>query len=97
MKLLGALLCVGGMMVVSLLKGQLLHLWPTNLLGYSHAQAPASNAAAHHDMLMGTFLLCGSSLSYAVYFIVQVLPPQTSSEIDFVLLFYLLTSSHLLL
>ncbi|CAN6208266.1 unnamed protein product [Urochloa humidicola] len=71
MKVLGSLLCVGGMLVVSLLKGKLLHLWPTNLLGYSHAQAPASNAGSHQDVVVGTLLLCGSSLSYALYYIVQ--------------------------
>nr|XP_034583864.1 WAT1-related protein At1g25270-like isoform X1 [Setaria viridis] len=70
MKLLGALLCVGGTMLVSLLKGPPLHLWPTNLLGYS--QAPAANATgAHHNMVVGTLWLCGSCMSYALYFIVQ--------------------------
>ena len=76
MKLLGALLCVGGTMLVSLLKGPLLHLWPTNLLGYS--QAPAANATgAHHNMVVGTLWLCGSCMSYALYFIVQVIQTAT--------------------
>lgn len=72
MKLLGALLCVGGTMVVSLLKGRLLHLWPTNLLKYSGIHDPASSASTHHNLVAGTLLLCGSSFSYAIYFIVQV-------------------------
>ncbi|KAL6606477.1 hypothetical protein ACP70R_042130 [Stipagrostis hirtigluma subsp. patula] len=71
MKLLGALICVGGTMVVSLIKGQLLHLWPTHLLKYAHAPAPASSAVAHHNMVAGTLFLCGSCLSYAMWFIVQ--------------------------
>lgn len=76
MKLLGALLCVGGTMLVSLLKGPPLHLWPTNLLGYS--QAPAANATgAHHNMVVGTLWLCGSCMSYALYFIVQVIQTAT--------------------
>jgi hypothetical protein len=61
------MMCMGGMMVVTLLKGPLLHMWPTNLLRYSHTQAPA-----HYDMVVGTFLLCGSCLIYAQYFVVQI-------------------------
>ncbi|CAL5036268.1 unnamed protein product [Urochloa decumbens] len=64
MKLLGALTCVGGTMTVSLLKGRLLHLWPAHG-GY----APA--ATSDHDMVAGTIFLCGSCLSFALWFIVQ--------------------------
>jgi len=71
LKVLGALTCVGGTMIVSLLKGHLLHLWPAHLLKTSHAGAPASGGH-HHDMLTGTLFLCGSCLSYALWFIVQV-------------------------
>ncbi|TVU45012.1 hypothetical protein EJB05_04480 [Eragrostis curvula] len=74
MKLLGTLLCGGGgggggAMMVSLLKGPLLHMWPTNLLRYAHTQD--NTAGAHHNMVAGTLWLCGSCLSYALYFIVQ--------------------------
>ncbi|CAL5045228.1 unnamed protein product [Urochloa decumbens] len=41
MKLLGALTCMGGAIMVNLLRGRLLHLWPTHLLKYSHT-APAA-------------------------------------------------------
>ncbi|KAK8454607.1 hypothetical protein SEVIR_4G005500v4 [Setaria viridis] len=69
MMLVGTLTCVGGTMIVSLLKGRLLHL-PTHLLKSSHGGAPASGA--HHDgMVAGTLFLCGSCLSYALWFIVQ--------------------------
>ncbi|GJM89786.1 hypothetical protein PR202_ga06006 [Eleusine coracana subsp. coracana] len=71
MKLLGTLLCVGGTMVVSLLKGHLLHLWPTGILRISNAQSSASPAAAHHGMVTGTLFLCGSCLSYALWVNVQ--------------------------
>jgi len=71
MKLLGALLCVGGTMMVSLLRGPELHMWRTNLLRHAHDQAPANTAGAPHDMVVGTFWLCGSCVSYALYFIVQ--------------------------
>lgn len=71
LKVLGALTCVGGTMIVSLLKGHLLHLWPTHLLKTSHAGVPASGGH-HRDMLTGTLFLCGSCLSYALWFIVQV-------------------------
>nr|CAB3469195.1 unnamed protein product [Digitaria exilis] len=71
MKLLGALTCVGGTMIVSLLKGRLLHLWPTHLLNYSHGDTPAATGGHHHDMVAGTLFLCGSCLSYALWFIIQ--------------------------
>jgi len=73
---LGAVLCVGGTMVVSLLKGPLLHLWPRTL---ADAEAPAAAASpgggsshSHHGMVTGTLFLCGSCLSYALWLIVQV-------------------------
>jgi hypothetical protein len=72
MILMGALLCVGGTMMVSLLKGTQLHLWPANLLK-SHTREPVNPASPHQDMVAGTLWLCGSCLSYAIYFIVQVL------------------------
>jgi hypothetical protein len=73
LKVLGALTCVGGTMVVSLLKGHLLHLWPTHLLKASRAAgAPAASGGRHRDMLTGTLFLCGSCLGYALWFIVQV-------------------------
>ncbi|CAL5083626.1 unnamed protein product [Urochloa decumbens] len=70
MKLLGTLMCVCGAMVVSLFKGRRLHLWATCLLR-SHVAATRSPADLHHGMLAGTLFLCGSCLSYALWFIVQ--------------------------
>ncbi|TKW35451.1 hypothetical protein SEVIR_2G373300v4 [Setaria viridis] len=69
MKLLGTLLCVCGAMVVSLFKGRRLHLWATRLL---RSQAAATSPTGlHHGMVAGTLFLCGSCLSYALWFIVQ--------------------------
>lgn len=76
MKLLGTAMCVGGTMVVTLVKGHRLHLWPIHLLRSFHAQpAPASSStttSVHHDMVAGTLFLCTSCLCYALWFIVQV-------------------------
>ncbi|KAK3140580.1 hypothetical protein QOZ80_5AG0402870 [Eleusine coracana subsp. coracana] len=74
MKLLGTAICVGGTMVVTLVKGQRLHLWPTHLLKSSNAQPSlaSSSTSVHHDMVAGTVLLCASCLCYALWFIVQV-------------------------
>ncbi|KAK3127467.1 hypothetical protein QOZ80_7AG0573750 [Eleusine coracana subsp. coracana] len=76
MKLLGTLVCACGAMLVSMFKGRLLHLWPTHLLRYSHAQQTASTASAasgefHYGMAGGTVFLCGSCLSYGLWFVVQ--------------------------
>uniref|UniRef100_A0ACD5T9T0 Uncharacterized protein n=3 Tax=Avena sativa TaxID=4498 RepID=A0ACD5T9T0_AVESA len=70
MKVLGTAICVGGTMVISMYKGKLLHLWPTHLLK-PHLQA-ASPIHDHHNMLIGTLFLAGSTLSYAFWFIIQV-------------------------
>ncbi|CAN6192132.1 unnamed protein product [Urochloa humidicola] len=74
MKLLGALTCVGGTMIVSLLKGRLLHLWPTHLLkikpSHSGYAPPAIISTPRHEVA-GTLFLCGSCLSFALWFIVQ--------------------------
>ncbi|TVU12979.1 hypothetical protein EJB05_46646, partial [Eragrostis curvula] len=69
MKVLGAITCVGGTMMVSLLRCRLLHLWPTHPLP-RHEAAPAASSA-HQDMVAGTLFLCGSCLSYALWFTVQ--------------------------
>ncbi|TVU38297.1 hypothetical protein EJB05_11659, partial [Eragrostis curvula] len=71
MKLLGTVVCVGGAMVVSMFKGRLLHLWSTNLLRYSQAASAESPNGLHHDMAIGTLFLCGSCLSYGLWFAVQ--------------------------
>uniref|UniRef100_A0A0E0PL94 WAT1-related protein n=1 Tax=Oryza rufipogon TaxID=4529 RepID=A0A0E0PL94_ORYRU len=76
MKVLGTVLSVSGTMVVSLFRGQLLHLWPTHLLRLgSHAAAVAppssSSSSPAGTTISGTLLLCGSCLSYALWFIVQ--------------------------
>uniref|UniRef100_A0A0D3G6I9 WAT1-related protein n=1 Tax=Oryza barthii TaxID=65489 RepID=A0A0D3G6I9_9ORYZ len=76
MKVLGTVLSVSGTMVVSLFRGQLLHLWPTHLLRLgSHAAAAAppssSSSSPAGTTISGTLLLCGSCLSYALWFIVQ--------------------------
>ncbi|XP_024318079.1 WAT1-related protein At5g07050-like [Brachypodium distachyon] len=69
-KLMGAVVCVGGTMLLSLFKWKLLHLWPTHLLK-SHDHANAAPASPHRHMIIGTLFLCGSCLSYAVGFSVQ--------------------------
>ncbi|GJN32816.1 hypothetical protein PR202_gb21347 [Eleusine coracana subsp. coracana] len=76
MKLLGTLVCVCGAMIVSMFKGRLLHLWPTHLLRYSHGAQAASTASSasnglHFGMAGGTVFLCGSCLSYGLWFVVQ--------------------------
>jgi hypothetical protein len=70
MKVLGTAICVGGTMVISMYKGKLLHLWPTHLLK-PHLQAIGA-VRDHHNMLLGTLFLAGSTLSYAFWFIIQV-------------------------
>ncbi|XP_006658516.1 WAT1-related protein At1g09380-like isoform X2 [Oryza brachyantha] len=72
-KVIGTVICVGGTMVISLYKGKLLHLWPTHLLtpAQLHSVGGGGGSPDHHGMLVGTLFLCGSCLSYALWFIVQ--------------------------
>ncbi|KAG8059335.1 hypothetical protein GUJ93_ZPchr0002g25212 [Zizania palustris] len=75
MKVIGTAICVGGTMVITLYKGKLLHLWPTHLLTQAQLKAIGSDASSspgNHNMLVGTLFLCGSCLSYAFWFIIQV-------------------------
>lgn len=73
MKVIGAAICVGGTMVISMYRGKLLHLWPTHLLKPQlQAVGAVSSAPDHHNMLIGTLFLAGSCLSYAFWFIIQV-------------------------
>ncbi|VAH81237.1 unnamed protein product [Triticum turgidum subsp. durum] len=73
MKVIGAAICVGGTMVISMYKGKLLHLWPTHLLKPQlQSVGAASSVPDHHNMLIGTLFLAGSCLSYAFWFIIQV-------------------------
>jgi hypothetical protein len=65
----GTLICVGGTLVISLYKGKVLHLWPTNIIGYHPNQA--GPAFGHHHT-RGTILLVISCLSLAVWYTVQV-------------------------
>ncbi|XP_037428328.1 WAT1-related protein At5g64700-like isoform X1 [Triticum dicoccoides] len=67
-KVVGTLVCVGGTLVISLYKGKVLHLWPTNIIGYHPKQA---GAAFGHHHVRGTILLITSSLSLAVWYTVQ--------------------------
>lgn len=67
-KVIGTLVCVGGTLVISLYKGKVLHLWPTNIVGYHPKQGGA--AFGHHHM-RGTVLLITSCLSLAVWYTVQ--------------------------
>ncbi|XBI78732.1 hypothetical protein VPH35_088370 [Triticum aestivum] len=70
MKLLGAVVGVAGTMVVSLCKGT--HLLLPHLRQSFHANNP--HVASPHggrDMAIGTLFLCGSCVSYALWFVVQ--------------------------
>uniref|UniRef100_A0ACD5VVG5 Uncharacterized protein n=1 Tax=Avena sativa TaxID=4498 RepID=A0ACD5VVG5_AVESA len=67
-KVAGTLVCVGGTLVISLYKGKVLHLWPTNIVGY-HAKQQGTAFWNHH--VRGTVLLVTSCLSLAVWYTVQ--------------------------
>ncbi|KAK1694218.1 hypothetical protein QYE76_010915 [Lolium multiflorum] len=67
-KVAGTLVCVGGTLVISLYKGKVLHLWPTNIIGY-YPKADGSKIGHHH--VRGTVLLITSCLSLAVWYTVQ--------------------------
>ncbi|XBH96643.1 hypothetical protein VPH35_086990 [Triticum aestivum] len=67
-KVIGTLVCVGGTLVISPYKGKVLHLWPTNIIGYHPKQA---GAVFGHHHVRGTVLLITSCLSLAVWYTVH--------------------------
>uniref|UniRef100_A0A0E0M692 WAT1-related protein n=1 Tax=Oryza punctata TaxID=4537 RepID=A0A0E0M692_ORYPU len=69
-KAVGAFICVGGTIVISLYKGKVLHLWPTNIIGY-HPNKTGTALGHHH--IRGTILLIISCLSLAVWYTAQML------------------------
>nr|XP_020191543.1 WAT1-related protein At5g64700-like [Aegilops tauschii subsp. strangulata] len=74
MKLVGTAVGVAGTMVVSLCKGPHLplpHLRLSNAHAHASAPAPASVIQGGHDMAVGTLFMCGSCVSYALWFVVQ--------------------------
>ncbi|KAM3346685.1 hypothetical protein ACQJBY_020951 [Aegilops geniculata] len=74
MKLVGTAVGVAGTMVVSLCKGPHLplpHLRPSNAHAHASAPAPASVIQGGHNMAVGTLFMCGSCVSYALWFVVQ--------------------------
>jgi hypothetical protein len=74
------------MMVVTLLKGHPLHLWPTGILKASISQAPASPTGGHqHGMVAGTiFFLFACCVSYSLWLIMQVRTNKNEAVLDLV-------------
>ena len=78
LKVAGVLLSVGGTMIISLYKGEILHLWNPIL---HHPNEEHVDVASHQ--LRGTFLLAGSSFMFACWYLIQVMFPVTLSMFNF--------------
>ncbi|XP_039776442.1 WAT1-related protein At5g64700-like isoform X2 [Panicum virgatum] len=66
LKVAGVLLSVGGTMIISLYKGEILHLWNPIL----HLRSEEHVGVARHQ-LRGTFLLAGSTFMFACWYLIQ--------------------------
>lgn len=66
-KVAGAIVCVGGALTISLYKGRTFHILHHSLKHHSIAKQ------TKHYWARGSFFLVGSCLSYAIWFLVQVL------------------------
>lgn len=64
----GAVVCFGGALLISLYNGKKVHLWPAIIKGI----AKNSNGAAGGHHLRGTLLLLGDCISYAIWYPIQV-------------------------
>ena len=78
LKVAGVLLSVGGTMIISLYKGEILHLWNPIL---HHPNEEHVDVASHQ--LRGTFLLAGSSFMFACWYLIQVMLPVTLTMFHF--------------
>ncbi|KAI0491355.1 hypothetical protein KFK09_025615 [Dendrobium nobile] len=67
-KLVGALLCVGGAVVFGVYKGKILHIWPSHQI----ITLQNLNNCKNTNILRGSFLLICSCFSYAFWFVTQV-------------------------
>ena len=66
-KTVGAILCVGGALTASLYKGKAFYLGHDN-----HIHTPAAMDVSKSHWSRGTFMLVGSCLCYATWYILQV-------------------------
>jgi len=66
LKVAGVLVSVGGTMIISLYKGEILHLWNPIL----HLRSEEHVGVARHQ-LRGTFLLAGSTFMFACWYLIQ--------------------------
>ena len=78
LKVAGVLLSVGGTMIISLYKGEILHLWNPIL----HLRSEEHVGVARHQ-LRGTFLLAGSTFMFACWYLIQVMLPVTLTMFHF--------------
>ena len=78
LKVAGVLLSVGGTMIISLYKGEILHLWNPIL----HLRSEEHVGVARHQ-LRGTILLAGSTFMFACWYLIQVMLPVTLSMFNF--------------
>lgn len=70
LKIVGAILCVGGALITSLYKGKGFHIGHHVGLNISNYEPQPQPQPAHWGR--GTLLLVGSCFSYAIWFVVQV-------------------------
>ncbi|CAD6254275.1 unnamed protein product [Miscanthus lutarioriparius] len=67
LKIVGAVVSIGGTMIISLYRGKILHLWGSILRPHNEEHV---DAASHHH-LRGAILLAGSSLMFACWYLIQ--------------------------
>jgi hypothetical protein len=68
LKIAGAVVSIGGTMIISLYRGKILHLWSP--IPHPHNEELV-DAGSHHQ-LRGTILLAGSSLMFASWYLIHV-------------------------
>ena len=77
LKVAGVLLSVGGTMIISLYKGEILHLW--NPILHHRNEEHVDDVASHQ--LRGTILLACSSFMFAWYLIQVMFFPVTLTHV----------------
>ncbi|XP_077218380.1 nodulin MtN21 /EamA-like transporter family protein isoform X2 [Tasmannia lanceolata] len=70
-KIIGTILCVGGAMLMTFYKGELIHIWESNIHWRYAIDMRHRGSHNGQNMVLGCMLVVGSCFGWAIWFIIQ--------------------------